>query len=150
PVIGLSCWERLYDTDYARRERTHMLSATYTAALVTAGATPLLLPSLPPEHADQSAAAIDGLVLTGGDDIDPRRYGACATASTGIDPTRDGWELALVDAARRRGIPLLGICRGCQILNVSRGGTLHQHVWGTEAHPPLRDADHLATGQHDI
>lgn len=127
-----------------------MLSGTYTDALVAAGATPVLLPSLDPAHADGVVAAIDGLVITGGGDIDPQRYGAHDTASTGIDPVRDSWELALVDSAQRRGLPVLGICRGCQILNVARGGTLHQHMWGTEEHPELRDAGRLATGHHDV
>lgn len=152
PVIGLTCWERPFDTNYARAERTHMLSSTYTTALVAAGATPVLLPSIGPEHAERVVSAIDGLVISGGGDIDPGRYGAENTRSSEVDTERDAWELALVSAARRRGVPLLGICRGCQLLNVAFGGTLHQHVWDSEAHPDLWNEDRtmLVTGHHDV
>ena len=152
PVIGLTCWERPYDTNYAQRERTHMLSTTYTKALVAAGATPVLLPSIDSHHADTVIAAIDGLVITGGGDMDPVTYGAANTDSSEVDPARDQWELALVAAARSRQIPLLGVCRGCQVLNVAFGGTLRQHVWGSDSHPPLLDTSgsRLETGYHDI
>lgn len=152
PVIGVSCWERPYDTTIARRERHHMLSATYTTALVAAGATPVLLPSIDPEHAADVISRLDGVVISGGGDVDPVRYGHENTASADIDPVRDAWELALVDAARRADLPLLGICRGVQVLNVACGGTLVQHVWGTEEHPHLwnDDRSHLATGHHDV
>lgn len=152
PIIGLTCWERPVDTNYARAERTHMLSSTYTTALVAAGATPVLLPSVGPEHAERVVSTIDGLVISGGGDIDPGRYGAQNTRSSEVDTERDAWELALVSAARRRGVPLLGICRGCQLLNVAFGGTLHQHVWDSEAHPDLWNEDRttLATGHHDV
>jgi putative glutamine amidotransferase len=152
PVIGLSCWERPLDTVLATAERHHLLSSTYTAALVAVGATPVLLPSIDPARADLAVSRIDGLVITGGGDIDPARYGADNTDSTDIDPVRDAWEISLLDAARRRGLPMLGICRGCQILNVGLGGTLRQHVWGTDTHPHLwnEDRTHLATGHHDV
>jgi putative glutamine amidotransferase len=68
-------------------------------------------------------------VLSGGDDDDPRLYGAVARAhSTHIDPERDAFELALMEAALEHDVPLLGICRGCQLLNVARGGTLVEHL----------------------
>ncbi|MEX2654461.1 MAG: gamma-glutamyl-gamma-aminobutyrate hydrolase family protein [Acidimicrobiia bacterium] len=152
PVIGLSCWERPYDTTIASGERHHMLSATYTTALLAAGAIPVLLPSIDPDHAPAVISRIDGLVITGGGDIDPSRYGAENTDSTDIDPIRDAWELALVTEARRQGVPMLGICRGSQILNVALGGTLHQHVWGSVDHPHLwnEDRTQLANGHHDV
>jgi putative glutamine amidotransferase len=152
PVIGLTCWERPFDTNYARQERTHMLSSTYTKVLLEAGATPVLLPSIDPRHAETVITAIDGLVITGGGDMDPAAYGATNTDSSEIDPARDSWELALVAAARSRQVPLLGVCRGCQVLNVALGGSLRQHVWGTDAHPHLLDAGgtRLETGYHDI
>ncbi|MEX1004859.1 MAG: gamma-glutamyl-gamma-aminobutyrate hydrolase family protein [Acidimicrobiia bacterium] len=152
PVIGLTCWERPFDTNYARQERTHMLSSTYTNVLVAAGATPVLLPSVDVNHADTVMSTIDGLVITGGGDMDPSAYGSDNTDSSEIDTTRDRWELALVAAARRHGVPLLGVCRGCQVLNVAFGGTLRQHVWGTPAHPHLLDPSgtQLETGYHDI
>jgi putative glutamine amidotransferase len=152
PLIGLTCWERPFEPSYAAAERTHMLSSTYTDSLVAAGATPILLPSIELDHIEEVIAAIDGLVITGGGDIDPSRYGAVNTDSAEIDGRRDAWELALVHAARLGGTPLLGICRGCQVLNVAMGGTLHQHLWGSESHPDLWNEDRtkLANGEHDV
>ena len=152
PLIGLTCWERPYETKYAAAERTHMLSSTYTDALVAAGATPILLPSVGLEHVEVVIAALDGLVISGGGDIDPARYGAINTESAEIDSRRDAWELALVRAARLTGTPLLGVCRGCQVLNVALGGTLNQHVWGSGPHPDLWNEDRtkLANGEHGV
>ena len=74
-------------------------------------------------------ADLDGLIVSGGGDVDPARYGARAHPETGApNSERDGWELALLDAALAAGRPLLAICRGIQLLNVVRGGTLHQHL----------------------
>lgn len=81
--------------------------------------------------ADPEALAdrADALVLNGGQDIEPIRYGAPAHAMTDVpDRERDAFEIAVVGAASRRGVPILGICRGMQVLNVALGGTLHQHL----------------------
>jgi putative glutamine amidotransferase len=152
PVIGLSCWERPLDTTIATGERHHMLSSTYTAAVTAAGGTPVLLPSVDPRHARAAVARLDGVIITGGGDIDPARYGAENTDSTDIDPVRDAWELALLEAARELSVPLLGVCRGVQVLNVGLGGSLLQHVWDSEAHRHLwsQDRTRLATGHHDV
>jgi putative glutamine amidotransferase len=83
-------------------------------------------------------AALDGLIVTGGPDVDPRLYGAPphgATDSPRVE--RDAWEIALCRGALERDLPLLAICRGLQVLNVSLDGTLHQHlpdVVGSDAH----------------
>lgn len=152
PVIGLTCWDRPFDTNYALQERTHMLSSTYTEVLVAAGATPVLLPSIDPRHVDIVLESVDGLVITGGGDMDPATYGAANSDSSDVDRARDQWELALVAAARRHQVPVLGVCRGCQVLNVALGGTLRQHVWGSKSHPHLLDASgtRLETGYHDV
>ncbi|WP_320673124.1 gamma-glutamyl-gamma-aminobutyrate hydrolase family protein [Patulibacter defluvii] len=95
----------------------------YVAAIAAAGGLPVQLP----READPAAvvARLDGLVVAGGDDIDPRRYGLVpGSATTAIDPERDAHESALIAAALDHGLPLLGVCRGCQLLNVVRGGTL--------------------------
>jgi putative glutamine amidotransferase len=72
---------------------------------------------------------LDGLVITGGKDVDPARYGQAPHPQTD-EPRhdRDAWEFALLAGALRRGLPVLGICRGAQVLNVALGGTLHQHL----------------------
>lgn len=152
PLIGVSCWERSYDTTIAFGERHHMLSATYTTALTAVGVTPVLLPSVDPDHAAVLVERLDGILISGGGDVDPARYGAPNLASSEIDPVRDEWELALVEAVREAGKPLLGICRGAQVLNVAFGGTLEQHVWDSEHHADLWNEDRtfLRPGTHDV
>ncbi len=103
----------------------------YLEALRRAGGQEAIL--APREIGDADAAAIvahfDGLLLLGGGDLDPTRYGAPAhPAVYGVDPVRDAFEAALLAAAVRAGLPVLAICRGAQLLNVVRGGTLHQHI----------------------
>ncbi len=99
----------------------------YSAALAAAGALPIGLT----RDADvcDMVSRLDALVLTGGADIDPSVYGAATTPELGeIEPDRDAWELALLRAALEQNVPVLGICRGAQLLNVALGGTLVQHV----------------------
>lgn len=137
PVIGV--------TSYAERARwglwdttASLLPYAYVRALTAAGALPVLLPPVP----DVTAALtrLDGLVLVGGSDVNPGRYGADRHPRTD-DPRdfRDTAELALAAAALDAGLPLLGVCRGLQVLNVLRGGTLHQHLpdlVGHDGHSP--------------
>jgi putative glutamine amidotransferase len=99
----------------------------YVRAIAAAGGLPVQVV----READsvELVRRLDGLVLSGGDDVDPRLYGTVARGhSTHIDPERDAFELALIEAALRLDVPLLGICRGCQLLNVARGGTLVEHL----------------------
>ena len=107
-----------------------LLPQAYVAAVVAAGGLPVLLPPVPSGDAAHSAvAALDALILTGGADIEPARYGAEAEAATQAPrPDRDRWEADLLAAALARDLPVLAICRGHQLLNVASGGTLHQHL----------------------
>ena len=75
--------------------------------------------------------AVDGLIIGGGDDISPDLYGMQLVASARLDPARDAMERRLVEAAMARGLPVMGICRGAQMINVALGGTLHQDAYGT-------------------
>jgi putative glutamine amidotransferase len=111
------------------RERI-TLNTAYVRALESAGLVPLAVPTtLAPERAGAALASVRGLVLTGGEDVAPDRYGATPHPRLGeIDPARDAAELALIAAARVRGLPILAICRGIQILNVALGGTLFQDL----------------------
>lgn len=102
-----------------------MYFADYARSVYTAGGMPVHLP-LDADPADW-VHHLDALVLTGGADVDPSRYGHENTAST-IEPERDEVEFALYEAALADGIPVLGICRGFQLINVHAGGTLHQDV----------------------
>lgn len=80
---------------------------------------------------DADLDAVDGLIIGGGDDVSPELYGGTITASARIDPARDRLERDLASAAFERNIPVLGICRGAQMLNIALGGTLHQDAWAT-------------------
>ena len=143
PRIGLTTYLEqarwgVWDT------RAALLPVTYAAMVAAVGALPVLLPPIvPPDICAAAVTAvegIDGLVLTGGTDVDPDRYGASAHASTDAPRgERDGWELALLRAALDVDLPVLAVCRGVQLLNVACGGTLHQHlpeVLGGDAHRP--------------
>lgn len=104
-----------------------LLPRTYPDVVIAAGGVPVLLPPVL-----ESAAAVDRLdavVLAGGPDVGPDRYGAAPHPRTGEPrPQRDAAELAVVRRALERGMPVLGVCRGAQVLNVALGGTLVQHV----------------------
>lgn len=98
----------------------------YSRAVFEAGGLPVQLPGFVPPA--EFVARLDGVLLTGGADVDPARYGATPDPQLGaIEPERDAFELGLVDAAVAAEVPILGICRGAQLLNVWGGGSLHQH-----------------------
>ena len=106
------------------------LGLTYMRAIELAGGVPVVLPPL---HDGMATLLdrLDGICLSGGPDLDPAAYGARAHEQLGpTEPQLDRFELELARAADSVGMPLLGICRGAQALNVARGGTLHQHVEG--------------------
>jgi putative glutamine amidotransferase len=106
------------------------LGMTYMRTLEAAGAIPVVLP--PVGDADAYLDRLDGVCLSGGPDIDPDAYGAPERHEElgRTEPSLDAFELALLDGALERGMPILAICRGMQALNVACGGTLHQHVPG--------------------
>ncbi len=105
-----------------------LLPWTYVHQVSDAGGLPVLLPP-EPSTVPEVLARVDALLLTGGPDIDPSRYGAPRDPATQpARSSRDESELAALAAAEQRGIPVLAICRGAQLLNVARGGTLHQHL----------------------
>jgi putative glutamine amidotransferase len=134
PVVGISTyrepaawgvWQQVADLQFAQ----------YADAVVEFAAVPVLLTPAPVGGRDPAGSAeavvarLDGLLIAGGADVDPGRYGAQAHPETaGIRPDRDAWELALLDAARARDLPTLGICRGMQLMAVHAGGTLVQHT----------------------
>ena len=123
-------------------------NALYAAAIANAGGDPLLLGAT--ASASERAAALasmDGLLLSGGADVDPARYGRPTAGATATEPERDALEHEAWVAANARGVPIVGVCRGMQAINVFSGGTLVQHVdahagpgWGAgvAATHPLR------------
>ncbi len=112
-----------------------LLPLNYAERVAAAGGIPVLLPPLP----DVAGAVdrLDGLLLTGGGDIDPGRYGAEPHPRTvRVSVPRDAAELELLGAAMAAGLPVLGVCRGMQLVNVARGGTLRQHLPADAGHTP--------------
>jgi putative glutamine amidotransferase len=136
PLIGISTY---LETDVRWGVWQHsaaVLPAGYHRLVQRAGAVALLLPPDVPQQASQVVARLDGLVVSGGPDVEPVRYGAVREAECGPSSAeRDTWELALIEAALARRTPLLGICRGMQLLNVLLGGTLVQHMEGHRGEP---------------
>lgn len=106
-----------------------MTGRNYSEAVVEAGGLPLMVANLDPALAAGYAQTADALLLTGGGDIDPARYGETPDRDLGsVDPERDAFELELYRAFREAGKPVLGVCRGVQLINTAHGGTLHQHL----------------------
>lgn len=140
PVVGITC--DITEASWGSRTGASaaLLPESYVRSLRRAGAVPAVLPANPPAGAEEVLSRLDALVLSGGGDVDPARYGAEQGEATAIaDPERELWELALLDAALRRDLPTLAICRGAQVLNVARGGELVQHlpdVVGHDKHLP--------------
>jgi putative glutamine amidotransferase len=102
----------------------------YREAVEAAGGDPVLLLPAPARASEEAIRDLDGIVLTGGVDIDPAAYGQARQdgMDVDVDPARDAFELPLARAAIARDLPVLGICRGIQTLNVAMGGTLHQDI----------------------
>lgn len=143
PVIGL--------TTYRQKARSGVwdvhasfLPGVYIEGVTGAGGIATLLPPQPVDAriAERAVAGLDGLILTGGKDVDPASYGHDPHPAT-EEPAhdRDAWEFALLRAALQRRLPVLGICRGPQIINVALGGTLHQHLPDVLGHSGHRIGD---------
>ncbi|MGX1489173.1 putative glutamine amidotransferase [Streptomyces tendae] len=131
PLIGVSTYLEAGARWGVWELEAALLPVGYPRLVQRAGGLAAMLPPDDPEHAAAAVARLGGLVVAGGPDVDPVRYGAERDPRTGPPaPDRDVWELALIDAALAAGVPLLGICRGMQLLNVARGGTLVQHLDG--------------------
>jgi putative glutamine amidotransferase len=153
PVIGMCT--ALEQARWSVWDQPAMLLArNYVDAVQSAGGLALMLPPDPQlvKDPEQVLDLIDGLVLTGGADIDPASYGQQAHVETvETVPERDIFEIALVRAAIEREMPVLGICRGMQLINVARGGTLLQHLpehFGHEEH--RRAIGSFEGADHDV
>jgi len=146
PLVGVTS-----DDDNGRPGHL-CLRKDYVRAVEAAGGLPVILAPGRPEDAADLLRRIQGLVLSGGSDVDPAYYGEKAHETvTGVTPERDAFELALCREARRLDVPTLAICRGQQVLNVAMGGTLIQDIASTVSgaadHDPKRERWELT---HDV
>lgn len=128
PIIGIPA-ATYTDQEYVATP-TNRFNGNYPAALAACGALPLVIPlNLPQEILHDIFQRLDGLCLPGGVDVDPAHYGETRHPSLGqVDAARDTTELALARWALAADLPILGICRGIQLLNVAAGGSLYQHI----------------------
>jgi putative glutamine amidotransferase len=153
PVIGIcTALERARWSVWD--QQAYLLPRSYVDAVQRAGGLVLLLP--PDEAAQEEPDAVldllDGLILAGGADVDPASYGAQAHSETrGTVPERDDFEIALARRALERDLPLLGICRGMQLMNVATGGTLLQHLPESHGHHEhRRNPGSFDGADHDV
>ncbi|MBC7187707.1 MAG: gamma-glutamyl-gamma-aminobutyrate hydrolase family protein [Calditrichaeota bacterium] len=132
PIVGLTCDYSPVDDDrgFSRGHDLYFVNCDYVRPLSDAGVAPVVLPSVAdPLLVASYVSRMDGLLLTGGDDIDPEAYG-----ETQLDPRwktdrqRTVFERVLIAEARRAGLPIFGICRGCESINVALGGSLYQDI----------------------
>jgi putative glutamine amidotransferase len=131
PFIGVSTYLEDPASWGAWRLPAMLLPVGYTRLVERAGGLPAMLPPGDPGTAREVVERLDGVVIAGGPDVEPVRYGAEPHPRTGPPAReRDIWELALIEAALAADKPLLGICRGMQLLNVALGGSLVQHIEG--------------------
>lgn len=141
PIIGITTRPREVKSS-AGVSDAHSLQHTYTDGVLRAGGVPVLLAPVPDPLIAEVVERIDGLVLSGGGDVDPARYGGRRSANNyGIDFDRDEFEIELVKAAAVRRLPTLAICRGMQVVNVALGGTLIEDIPGETG-----SADHTVIG----
>jgi len=155
PLIGLTAYAQ--QVTYGHNElMAGMLPMTYVKAVhETGGRAVLITPDDPDTDVLES---LDGIVFSGGGDVDPTYWGAERHPRTDIDPARDTSELMLMRAAIEADLPLLGVCRGMQVMAVASGGSLHQHLpdlVGSERHQATAGTDPLAAdasayGRHDV
>jgi putative glutamine amidotransferase len=137
PVIGLTCYVEPASWG-AWNTQAALIHTAYTDALTDAGMRVVILP---PDDSDEVLDRLDGLVIAGGADIDPAHYGHEPHHTTDVPRTdRDESELVLYRGARRRDMPVLGICRGLQVMAVAEGGHLHQHLPDVVGNVRHRDA----------
>jgi len=137
PIIGISA-------DFSYETVKHCLGDGYVASVRQAGGQVIILPPVDDENmTDQYLDICDGLILSGGGDIDPLFWGELPSPQLmEISPRRDAFELALTRQALERDLPILGICRGCQVINVAAGGSLVQDLAGELCHSQKAPRDY--------
>ncbi|MCW2849569.1 MAG: gamma-glutamyl-gamma-aminobutyrate hydrolase family protein [Marmoricola sp.] len=137
PLIGLTSYRESATWGVWSDLRCDLLPSSYADMVVRSGGVPVLLPpaSDDPDAALAVVERLDGLVISGGADVDPAQYGEDRQERTVVvRPDRDAWELALLTSAAAANLPTLGVCRGMQVMAVAAGGTIDQHTPATVGH----------------
>lgn len=149
----MTMWRRTMPTFLSDSTDLYTLGAEYPQSVLDAGGLPVLLPHHDPDDAAWVLSGFDGVILVGGDDVDPSCYGQeDLGVSKGVSASADSSDQAFVRAAFDLGLPMFAICRGYQILNVAMGGTLFQDITlhGTP-HPPISSTPHeVMSHRHPI
>lgn len=148
PVIAMTMWRRSLPTYLGEKTERFTLGTEYVASLERHGALVILLPGAA-EH-DEPLSGIDGLVLAGGEDIHPDRWGGHEDPNQTYDPLRDASEISLYQRARNARIPVFGICRGLQLIAVAEGIPLIPDVPRSDAHPGQYAPEQLLGHRHDV
>lgn len=150
PVPPVGAPAVLVSVDRTLWNRSGLNRLTHVRALRDAGLVPVLVDfdavTHPVTVVDDLLKEIDGLIISGGGDVDPGLYRSDFNAVVGVNPQRDRFELALLEAAAQRGMPVLGLCRGAQLINVHRGGTLGDF----RADTPRFDRHHRVLSGHSV
>ena len=152
PLVGITSWRRHLETFYGP-DTLQSLSTYYTGSVSAAGMIPVMFPAaLDPDDAARLVDLVDGVLISGGDDVDPSSYAAENTASKNTSTEVDEFEVAVARAAQQQRKPTLAICRGLQILNVALGGTLVQEVTseGGVHEPVTRDHEEMQARRHVV
>lgn len=155
PRILITCWRRPLPTYLGRQTMLDTLDPAYASRVAQAGGLPLVA-SRPPESdldcLEELISLADGVVLTGGGDVDPASYGAATENVDAVEPRADAWELAILREARARELPTLAICRGAQLLAVAHGGRLAQRLSIARGHRELvgLSPEEILSARHPI
>jgi putative glutamine amidotransferase len=145
PIVLMTPWRRHLPTFLGERTELDTLHPPYGDRIASAGGVALTVPRPPGPHGDEVLIELldlaDGLMLTGGGDVDPHAYGDEDQGALLVDPEADAWEIRLVRAAAARRLPTLGICRGAQIMAVAFGGRLLQDLTEDAEHGDLLELE---------
>ncbi|MGO3146208.1 MAG: gamma-glutamyl-gamma-aminobutyrate hydrolase family protein [Leucobacter sp.] len=148
PVIGITTWRKAIPTQLGDARPAHTLGVEYADAIQRAGGVPVLLP--PHTGADDVLSRLDGLLLSGGEDMDPSNYGAASEGGMQYSADRDAFEIELVRGAQSLALPTLAICRGLQVTNVALGGTLIVDIPSTDSHAAVVVGEEQLVRRHDV
>ena len=142
-MIAITPWRRTLATWVHPSDDLYTINPDYLDGVAAVGGRPALIGhALDADDAKHTLERFDGLLISGGSDVDPSLYGEEVSGSVEPDIAADRSDLAYLEAARSLGMPVLGICKGLQITNIAFGGSLHQDIWSCDGNHPARPEHH--------